>query len=74
MGNTRTRKPKAAADTAPPARAFQLASSEGADYVVRVAIGASPRVSIGTGQVFETTDPRLAARLAAAPELEEVTR
>jgi hypothetical protein len=57
---------------APATRTFQLKQSA-ENAVHRVSFGASPRISIGAGETFATTDPRLAARLAAQPHLEEVT-
>lgn len=50
-------------------RTFQIA---GAD-IDRVTVGGNPRVTITAGGPYTTTDPRLAARLARQPELEETT-
>jgi hypothetical protein len=56
-----------------PLRTFklrELVDAEGGP-VIRVALGASPRVSLGTGETYATSDPKLADWLAATPELEE---
>lgn len=50
-------------------RAFRLKQDAG---VTRLSFGASPRISIGAGETYSTSDPRLAARLAANPKFEEV--
>lgn len=81
MANTPKDK-KAAAQAAEPEaeelkeRSFQLVKSapDDEDAVTRVSVGADPRISIGAGEKFATTDQRLADQLAAHPELEEVTR
>lgn len=63
------------AEEALPERSFRLIPNDDEETAVtRVSVGADPRVSIGAGETFATTDPRLADRLAAQPELEEVTR
>lgn len=56
-------------------RVFQLRDAVGVDDegVHRVSVGANPRVSLGLGETFATTDRKLARRLAANEHLEEVT-
>lgn len=54
-------------------RSFRLVKSSGENAPTRISFGASPRVSIGAGETYSTSDPRLAGRLAANPLLEEVT-
>jgi hypothetical protein len=53
---------------------FRLRDAVGVDDegVHRVSVGANPRVSLAAGETFATSDARLARRLAAVPELEEV--
>lgn len=55
-------------------RGFRLRQpADGDEPVHRVSFGASPRVSIAAGDTYRTADPKLAARLAADPLLEEVS-
>jgi hypothetical protein len=63
-----------AAAAAAPSRVFRLRDAVGVDDegVHRVSVGANPRVSLAAGETFATSDARLARRLAAVPELEEV--
>jgi hypothetical protein len=65
-----------AAHEAPPEpRVFQLRDAAGVDEegIHRVSLGGNPRVSLGPGETFSTTNPKLARRLAASEHLEEVT-
>jgi len=61
----------------PAARVFRLRdAAEGVDeqdVVRRVSVGCAPRVSLGPGETFSTTDAKHAEQLAATAELEEVT-
>ena len=67
-----------AAATEAPLRCFRLREDathtfEDEEHPVhRVTFGASPRVSIGAGETYETRDAKLADRLAAHPHLEEL--
>lgn len=67
---------KRAAKDKPTPRSFQLPAVEEGDEdaVRRVSFGASSRVSIDAGETYTTDDPALAARLAAEPLLQEVTK
>jgi hypothetical protein len=49
-------------------RRFRLRHDIGAH---RVSLGAAPRISLAAGDTYQTTDERLAARLATHPDLEE---
>lgn len=62
-------RPKTDEATETPERVFQLRAGD----VTRVAVGSHPRVSIGAGERYTTSDPAVADQLAATPELEEVT-
>jgi hypothetical protein len=63
-------KPPKAAEPAP--RTFALRAQEEGG-VTRVSFGCAPRVSLGAGDKHTTTDPQLAARMAADPLLEELS-
>jgi len=69
------REAKTSRVTAQPAvRRFTLADSVPAgEPLLRVCLGHSPRLSIAAGEKFETSDPRLADRLAALPLFHEIT-
>lgn len=80
MAPTKPKSPAAnpPADEKPAPRSFRLrAAADGAephDVINRVDFGHDPRVSIGAGEIYVTADEKLAARLAADPNLEEVTK
>jgi hypothetical protein len=65
---------EAAGEPEPPERTFRLrdATSTEEDGVHRVTLGSDPLVSLGPGETFSTRDEKLAARLAAVEELEEL--
>lgn len=79
-----SRTPKPKADDASPAdeneqpkkRSFQLRAPKDGDEqpVIRISFGHDPRVSIGAGDAFSIDDEKLAARLAADPNLEEISK
>jgi hypothetical protein len=56
---------------------FQIradAVDDAGEPVTGISFGANPHVHVAAGHPFSTSDERLQARLAAEPQLEEVTQ
>jgi hypothetical protein len=67
-------KPK---QTEPVARVFQIradAVDAAGAPVTGISFGSAPHVHVAAGHPFSTSDERLQERLAAEPQLEEVTQ